>query len=124
MAALPKFKEPTPAERLHMEFSWQMNRALSLGLDEVIHNAFGSLQRDTAANVLYQTGVGQKEVEDAFDKAVRSAATGEPAETIGKHFAEYVRVATAYYVDITTECARDPSWHRWVSYEPRKEVSA
>lgn len=120
MAALPK-----PAvDQTRLNLAWDFNIALRDGLDEVISNGISRPARDTATNVLYQTGVGEKTVEDAFDKAVRAAAAGEPAEEIGKRFAEYVRVASAHYVEITACCVEDPDWGRWVTFEPGKEVAA
>ena len=117
MAALPK-------STIRGDLAWDFNLALRDGLEEVIRDGFKEVGRDTAANVLYQTGVDYAHVEQAFDKAVRAAAAGAPVAVIGQHFAEYIRIASEHYLDITVDCVQDREWGRSVSFEPRKEVAA
>lgn len=123
MAALPKFKEPTPAEQLRESLAWNLRLALRDGLDEVIRGGCIPDSRDTAANVLYQSSVGYAP-EALFEKAVQAAAAGEPSSVIGERFAEFVRAASEHYVETTAEWASDPSTVRWVKFEQREEVAA
>lgn len=111
--------EERAARELRDSLAAQVNRALRMRRDEVIHHAT-SVSRDSAANAVYQAGIGVCELESLFTDAAQAVAAGETFGVIGERFAAYMRAASAHYVEVVADGIEDDECPLRVTYEARQ----
>lgn len=91
---------------LRESLAWNLHLAMRDGLDEQIRTSTGT-NRDTAANAVYQASVGYSQLESLFTQAVQAYARGDTFGKLGELFADFLRQASAHYVETMAESIED-----------------
>jgi len=105
----------TPEQELRVDLEWDLRLALRDGKDVIFQRAYGP-ESESAADAVYQDSIGTPALVTAYQEAVQAFARGDTYGRIGELFTEFMRQASAHYVETLASGVEDPEMRLRVTF--------